>query len=255
MARRLEIWLNDQALRDVDRRIIIRELHDNAPQIEAVWGDNPGRSGQRLIDLKRVTKSIGIEIAIRELYDLGARQSVLDAVNAWARDGWLRTNTQPGRRIYVTATGWPSMDNAREYTGTYTIGFTAAASPYWEDDIPMTYSGSGASLSGRVTNRGTADALPDVTITPTAGTLTHAEITVGATVFTFGGFALDAGDALTIRHDERGFLRINAAGASAFGFRTAQSDDELIASPGINDVTFEGDAACDVSVAVRGRYK
>ena len=96
---------------------------------------------------------------------------------------------------------------------------------------------------------------PDVTITPTTGTLTHAEITVGATAFTFDGLALDAGDALTIRHDERGFLRIDAAGASAFGFRTAQSDDELIAAPGINDVTFEGDAACDVSVAVRGRYK
>lgn len=253
MARRLDIWLNDVALRDVDRRVLIRELHDNAPQVEAVWGDNPGRSGQRLIDLRRVNRQINVEFAIREVYDMGARQSVLDAVNAWARDGWLKTNTQPGRRIYVTATSWAGLNNARNYADGYTIGLTAAASPYWEDDVPMTYAGSGASLSGSATNRGTADALPDVTITA-RGALTHAEIGVGDTAFIFDGLTLGAGDALTIAHDERGFLQIKAAGASAMGFRTAQSDDELIAAPGINAVTFEGDAACDVSVAVRGRY-
>ena len=255
MPRQLDIWLNDVSLRDVDARIIIRDMHEKAAQIKTTFGDIPVMDGQRLLDMRRASKTITVEIAIRELYDLGTRQLILDAVNRWAADGWMKSTAHPGQRIYVHATGWPTLENVRKYGDTYMVTFVTAGSPYWEDEAPMTWSSSGTSMTGTVTNLGSVSALPDVTVTPASATLNDLTITVGGTSFIFDGLSISAGAALKVTHDERGILLVTSGTTSKLAARTAASDDELVAQPGVNSVSVAADVEAAVTIAVRGRYR
>ena len=254
MARRLDVWLNDISLRDVDPRIIISDVHEKAAQIKTTFGDIPLDDGQRLLDLRRTTKTINIEIRLRELYDIGARQLILDAVNRWACDGWLKLSSHPGQRIYVHATSWPTMDNARSYTDAYTIGLTAAGSPFWEDEAAAGWSGTGTSGSGSLSNVGSVAAMPAVTV-ESSSALSSLTVAVGDTSIALSDMSVAASTPVRLYHDERGFLHITAGTASLLSYRSAASSDELIAQPGVNGVSFTASTACKVTISVRGRYR
>lgn len=254
MARHLEIWLNDMALREVSPLILIKNLHEKAVQARATFGDIAGLDGQRLIDNRRTAKTITVEFNIRELYDLGVRQQILDSVNRWATDGWLKSSSHPGQRIYVHATGWPSAENARTYTDSYTITFTTGASAYWEDEIPAVWAATGSTGSGTLANYGSAEALAFFTV-ESKSALTSLSVTVGDTQIALTGLSVPASTPVELWHDERGILRIEAGGVSLLSHRAPVSADELIAQPGVNEVAFEASASATVRIGVRGRYR
>lgn len=252
--RRLDAWINNQSLRDVDRRILIQQIRQPKPQMSVTYGRLMGMDGQRLMDRRRLGMQVFIDFQVRELYDLATRARIVDAANRWARDGILQISARPEQRIAVRCVGRAGMERVRDYTDTYTLEFNAIASPYWESQSAAGINLSGASGSGQIINDGSMDAFPGVTVTPTGGTLTRIIISAGSTQFELVGLNVTQGTALTIDRDEAGLLRIRAGGVSLMGARTADSDDELICAPGVNAVAFAGDVACDVSVQVRGRW-
>ena len=253
--RRLEIWLNNESIRDAEPRVLLRNFRETAPEVETVFGENAGRDGQRLISRRRLVKEIQIDFQIRELYDMGARQEAIDSVNRWARDGILRTNTQPFKQIRVVATGWATMAQARDYTDTYTITF-AALTPYWEDETPTKTTLTGTSAEGEILNGGSADTPVSVTITPAAGTtMSSATVTVGESTITVNEISATASAPLKVSYDDSGLMSIPVGTAGALSKRTAQSDDDLIAAPGVNDVSVETDVSVTAELTLRGRYK
>ena len=75
------------------------------------------------------------------------------------------------------------------------------------------------------------------------------------TSIALSGLSVAASTPVKLYHDERGILYITAGTASLISYRSAASADELIAQPGINDVSFTASTACTVSISVRGRYR
>lgn len=247
-------WLDNQALRDVDPRILIQRIEDNVPQTDLQYGDNPGRSGQRLLMRRRVSRRISVAFAIRELRDLAARAALVDRVNGWARDGVLQISTRPTQQIRVVCAGRAAIANPWDYTEELKIDFDAVPSPYWEDRLPQRLALSGSGGQGSILNLGTADTEAAVTVTPTGGALTSFAITLGASAFTLSGLNVAKGSALSIGYDSLGYLYIRAAGASILQCRSASSSDDLIAAPGKSAVSFTANTACSVVVEVRGKW-
>lgn len=247
-------WLDNQALRDVDPRILIQRIEDNVPQTDLQYGDNPGRSGQRLLMRRRVSRRISVAFAIRELRDLAARAALVDRVNGWARDGVLQISTRPTQQIRVVCAGRAAIANPWDYTEELKIDFDAVPSPYWEDRVPQLLTLNGSSGTGSILNRGTADALASVTVTPTGGALSTLGITLGGVGFTLSGLSVATNTPLRIGYDERGFLFIKTAAASLLSCRTAESSDDLTAAPGYNSVSFTANTACRVEMEVRGTW-
>lgn len=252
--RRLDAWINNQSLRDVDRRILIQQIRQPKPQMSVTYGRLMGLDGQRIMDRRRLGMQVFIDFQVRELYDIATRARIVDAANRWAQDGMLQISARPEQRIAVRCVGRAGMERVRDYTDTYTLEFNAIASPYWESQSAAGLNLSGASGSGTIINDGSMEAFPAVTVTPTGGTLTRITINVGETKFALEGLNVARGTALTIDRDEAGLLRIRAGGVSLMGARTADSDDELICAPGVNAASYTADVACAVTVQVRGRW-
>lgn len=251
--RRQNAWIDGESLRGLDGRIIVRRILEDAPQVEMTYGDIPGGHGQRYLGRRRINRRVSIVIAIRELYDLSARARVVDAVNAWAKDGVLTVSYRPNQRLLVRRAGPAATGDVRDYNADIQIDFDAPASPFWEDAFPARLSLSGESGSGSVVVTGTAPGLAAVTVTPEAA-LTALTVTAGATAMAFEGLAIPAGQPVTIDHDDHGYLRIASGGASLLSKRTAASADELLGGPGPCACAFTADAACQVDFAIRGRY-
>lgn len=256
MKRHVEVWINGVEMRDADPRVVIQQFRDGVPEVETVFGESPWRDGQRFIARRRLTKEIQIAFQIRELYDMGKRQEVLDAVNAWAQDGILETNVQPGKFIRVIASGWATQQSARDAVETYTVTFTAA-SPYWEESGQTTQSVTGTASTGTIINGGTAQAPVKVTVMPesSSATVTAATLTVGDSSITLQGIAATQSAPLVIDYDERGFLGITVGTTSALSKRTAASADDLMAIPGANTIGLAADVSAEAVFSLRGRYK
>lgn len=250
----LNAWLNNVSLQGLDGRILVQNIPDNAPQTELLYGDNPGRSGQRWLARRRVNRRVSVVFAIRELRDLAARAAILDRVNGWAQDGVLQISNRPGQQLRVLCAGRAAMMTPRDYREEFTIDFDAAASPFWEDRVAQMLRLTGTGGSGSILNRGTADALAAVTVTPTGGTLQTLTITLGAYHFALSGLNVAQGVPLRIGYDERGYLYIKTSAASLLACRSDQSTDDLMAAPGYNEVSFTASTACQVETEVRGTW-
>lgn len=250
MQRFIEAAINGQPLRGVDPRILLRETADGGAQIEQTWADSPGRPGQRRALRKDRARRLTVTFAIRELYDLTLRAQVVDAVNAWARDGWLEYATRPDQRIHVYCAGLAAVGASRDYTEEFTVSFDAAPSPYWQSRQPGAYSYAGARGGGTVTNLGSAPTELRLTVTPTGGRLDTLTLTLGAQTMTFADLAVASGTALALGYDDDGYQYIRAGSASKLSCRAAASADDLILDPGGAAFGFTANVACNVSVEV-----
>lgn len=255
--KRLNAWLNGAALRDVDGRIHIVNITENAPDQELSWTDAPGRSGQRLMGRRRTNQRITIEFDIRELFDLAARASIVDAVNAWARDGILEVSYRPEQRIRVVLGKAAELGGARDVTGSYTLDFDTTGVPFWESAAAVTWSasGTGANIAGTMAIPGSVETWPDVSITPTGGTLNTITVAFGNSSMSFEGLNVGSGTKMTITHDDQGLLVVKAGSTSKLSCRTAVSADELEAGPGSVRAAYLANVACSVTFSARGRFR
>ena len=251
--RAIDAWINDVSLREVDPRIVLRRIDDAPPTIETTWGDNPGRDGQRLLGRRRTGRRVTLVFGIRELYDLAARARIVDAVNAWAQDGYLKVSNRPERRLPVTAAQYAAVQDPRNYNEDFSVAFDAP-SPFWEDSAAKRLQLTGSSATGQLKNLGSHEALCGATVSHASGTLNTLSVTVGHSTFSVSGLGVAAGTDLVIDHDKRGYLRIMAGSTSKLAKRSAASSDELVAEPGINEVSVTANVSVTAVVEVRAAW-
>lgn len=260
--RRQNATINNLGLREVDAHIInVRAIEPEA-QVDMSYTARPTRPGQTLLKRLRRSKKIQIQFMIRELYDLAARNAILDAVNTWAQDGVLQISTRPNQMAQVIVSKYASAADIRNYTDAYTVEFEACSVPYWQDATPATLELSGDNVSGEIHAGGNVETVLDAVITPTGGTLN--EITIVTlddymgnrlSLMTLTGLGLEAETPIVISHDARGILHIEADGESILGKRTAASSDELIVRPVKTVIVYTSTTAVDATFTARGWYR
>lgn len=253
---KLDAWLHGDSLRDVDGSVQITEISQEL-SVKTVYAANTGRVGRRRGRIHREALKITVSFTLYEFADIWAREAALEAVNAWARDGYLEISTKPDRRVYVNCTGRASVKQARDHKEVFQLTFETEDSPFWEDKAPTQYELSGTEASASVSIPGTRESAPaDVEITPTAETLNTLSLVFGGTQMAFTGLNVEAGQALVLSHDEQtGFLQIMAGNVSKYACRSGESDDELTCAPGMQTVGFTANTACEAAFCVRGRYE
>ena len=253
--KRLNAWINDAALREVSGKLNIVDIKEQPADVTLEWGSAPGVNGQRLLRRTRQGKRIQIEFDIRELFNIAERAAIVTDANAWAADGVLKVSYRPRQQMDVILAEAASIEAARDVNATYTITFQAGPDPYWRDEDATVYSYSGSSTSGQIiTVPGQAQVSPEITVTPSSGTLDALSITLGGYTMAFSGLGVSANTALVIAHDERGFLTVKAGTTSVLNKRTAASVDDFLLKPGKRGLSYTADTSCAVDVRFRGRY-
>lgn len=251
--RSLHVFCNGVSLESVSGKILIRDVVDGVPQADLNYGENPGRPGQRLMGRRRVTRRVNIVFVIRELRNLAARADIVDWANAWAQDGALQISNRPHQQLRVVCTARAAIQKPRDYTEEFTLAFDAPW-PYWEDVKPTALILTGASASGTIRCSGTAPSLCKAVITPTSATLTSMSLSVGESDIILTGLSIAAGIPLTIEYNDRDILMISSGVNHLLGKRTEESTDDLLAEPGLNDVSFTANTACTVNLEVIGSW-
>jgi len=254
---KLNAWFGQESLRDADHNIqltnIAREISTHSASSES-----GGRDGRFRQPVRRESLKITIEFTLYEFLDIEERETAIEAANAWAQDvGYLQISQKPGRRVWVQCTQRAEVKTARDHKETFQLVFETAEAPFWEDAQPTAFTFSGASSSATARIPGTRACAPaEVTVTPSAGTLTSLTLTLGGTTMAFSGLSIAAGASFILRHDAEGRLVIeNSAGASLYARRDGASDDELTAEAGNAIIGFTANVACNARFEVRGRYK
>lgn len=254
MRTRYRVWMNGQALDEIADSICITDIREKTPKMQAETCDRIGGMGTRLLRMARQSLSVAVRFAVRE-YDTARRREVLNKIRAWAKEGYLQTSDRPWLRLYVTCEKLPNADSALRWTDDVEMTLTAYDCPWWEEDSPVqaTYSGSAGSVV--IANGGTAESVLDAAIT-CYGVVDSMRISTGGRAFALSGLGMLHGDKVLIGHDQRGILSIrNGNGDSLMSHRTPESADDLVLSPGDNEILFTADASCTAVFSTRGRYE
>ena len=253
MPRHVEAWMDGVALSSIDA-VMIRQIHEDPPQLEIVTGERPGRYGERLISTTRKSIRVVIEVVIRELFDLGKRTRIQERLAAWTMGSVLELSNHPGRRLRVTCSAQPTLGDVRDYTQSLRMEFTAHAVPYWEDAGRTQLTLNGSKNSGKLFIPGTVRTPVSLSIRPTGGKLTAFTATVEGMSIALNGLSVAQDEELRFERDVRDDLAIVQGGASRLSRRSAESADDLLASPGRAAVGFAANTQCTVTFSVRGRW-
>lgn len=255
MPRHMEAWMDGVQLSSLGD-ILIQQVYENAPSMEEVTGEIPGRYGQRLFTHDRQTLSVAIEMAIRERFDLAMRSNIAQEIRRWCAGSVLELSNHPGQQLRVVCTALPQLGEVRNYAANLRAEFTAYDNPFWEETVPVTETASGTSGNVALFVPGSAPYMPvDITVSPAEGTLTSFYVRAdhGGNI-TLNDISVAAGGTLTFSRGIRDTLMIRANGASCMSKRTISSSDDLLVIPGSNTINFTANVSCDVTVSIRGRW-
>ena len=250
--------LNGVQLDEIDPRIIIKGI-EGASGKETVSSVSRGDGdGTRITGKRRDTVEISIRFSMNIRRDIiEERMAVLEAVNAWAwNGGWLTINYKPDRRLLIDEVVLPGEGDLWKRFTEYTITLRAHAIPYWmQENAVSVATETGTSGSGILQVAGSAETVCDAVLENLSeATIDTATITAGSSTMRFESLGLGAGESLQIRHTDDGTLQIRAGGRSVMDKRTQGSADELAVSPGANEISFQAQSACRLTVSCRGRF-
>lgn len=256
MRTRYRVSLDRRNLDAIAPEIIILDVACTSPPISVVSSALAGRDGQ--IVHRRTVQSCAVTVTIEiHTQDIMRRQAVCMQVQEWAaRGGVLRTNSRPHMRLRVVCDRPPVIPSELKWTGKLTIGFTAYAVPFWEDENESTVSVGSGEQKTIFVQGATAFVPVSAEVSNTSGqTVNTLTITAGDTVFSFAGLALASGQTLDIGQDDEGLLYIRAGGTTKMDKRTPQSSDELLIPTGQHaPVSVTADAAVKATFRARGRH-
>lgn len=96
-------------------------------------------------------------------------------------------------------------------------------------------------------------------VTSDGGTVSALTVEAPNTRFTFSGLGLAAGETLRASYTQDDLLRliiegVDGAERSAMPARQTESDDDLLLTPGRNEIAVKADRACTVQLRARGRW-
>ena len=251
------VALNGVQLDDIDPRINIKGVEENAGKETITGTATAAGSGQRITARRRDTLDIVVKFSMLiEYNDMPGRTELLEKVIASAAaGGFLTLNYKPNRRIGVVLAQAPGAGDLYDWTSVYSLTFRAYAVPYWEEETPRaaaTRAGASGFCSMEVA--GSAETVADITLRNASGmTINNVTINAAGKLMTFQGLSMSGSESLMISHSD-GLLVLRVGSRSAMSMRTPGSADDLRVMPGMRNFSFSADRACVMTVACRGRF-
>ena len=138
---RYEVTLNGISLASIDPNIAVLDVQYEKPQYARNFFQLADRHGARpgKAYKERAAVSILFEIHTQDIF---IRQTVCQAVVAWAKDGGeLQINDRPGQKLVCICEEMPSVESVMRWTDTMTITFAAYEVPYWQEVNPTVVTG------------------------------------------------------------------------------------------------------------------
>lgn len=238
--------------------VLIQEVSEPPAEMEITYGTRPGRSGQDVLASRRRSLKVTIGAAIRELYNLGNRTSILQAMAGWANGSVLELSNHPGQQLHVNCRSFPALGNAREYTQQISIELEANENPYWEEKYPVSASGTGASGSAQLFIPGTAGEVPVLASFTPSGTLTSLTVTAAcggiSRSIALSGMSLASGTAVEFRYAAFDRMEIVRGTTGLLQYRSADSADDLVIPAGMATLTWEANVSGTMRFEARGRW-
>lgn len=260
------VWLDGQALQDVDDRLYIVDIIESTPMLQIESAPQTGIDGSRMLSRFRRETEVTVFFLIRRR-DPAKRREIMDDVLIWCGDGELSISSRPGQYANAKITSYPAIDSSADWTQTLQMTFTVFGG-YWLSDTPQTASLAyehdpepetiGAAEEKELTlyPSGTADTCYlefQITNDDPADDMDDIIIAVGDYSFTFADLGLGAGDTLECTYDANGFLTLTIDGTSVLAYRTGD-DDIILAQRESNTVGVKTIKAATVTVTARGRW-
>ena len=257
MITRYRAWMNGKALDEIAESIIITDIVEPEPEMDAVSLPLAGRSGSRMQSQHRRSKTVQIQLMIRE-YDVKTRKDVYSQVLTWAQSGDLEINDREGLVLHGVRLTGDSSISALKWTEKITLSLTAYDVPYWMDKEALTLEGSGGSpVTLRFAARGNVPGWVDLTVVnkgtePVYGLVIQ---TNNKYFFYLTGLILAPESVLVISHDNAGVLSIEVDGKSSMRKRSGLSADDLMTNvQGWNAVSVFNGKSIEVTARVRGLW-
>lgn len=279
-----DVTIGSVALSTLSDKIYIRDIIEEPYEEEIFKASKAYYAGQRVSKKVRRALSVRVVFVVRER-NPQKRAEIFDSIASWVEsDRTLYVNYRTitrvtesgytyteGRRLSrVVVTEPPAITSANKWTQDVAITFTAFDVPYWEDESKYMYSFSANTLdifsryqySGNIYNRGTAESPVTMRITnDSSSQLQSMNIRCGNSWFYFEKLDIDPGAGLEIDYDsDSGILQIlerrsdGLLGANKMPCRTAESQDDLMISPGAVSVQVSANVAVSGYFYCRGRY-
>lgn len=256
MIGRYDAAINGTWLSEIDDRIVVVDVLDDAPKNRVVTVERSGGSGLRYVRTQRESLTVTIQFVIWE-QDVDLRKDLLLRVQRWAADAVndvarLEINDRRGQLLYVRASEIPSVGSAK-WTDSISMAFTAYEMPYWMD---AEYAKTEVTESGMLFVPGFGLAFCEAEAANTgAETVTSVTLSVGDTSITFEGLSLAAGEKLAISYDRYGRMHALIGEASVLPNRTPASSDDLVVLCGAqNSVSVQSAGSVSVVFKARGVY-
>ena len=279
-----DVTIGSVALSTLSDKIYIRDIIEEPYEEEIFKASKAYYAGQRVSKKVRRALSVRVVFVVRER-NPQKRAEIFDSIASWAEsDRTLYVNYRTitrvtesgytyteGRRLSrVVVTEPPAINSANKWTKDVAITFTAFDVPYWEDETKYGYSFAANTLdifsrylySGNIYNRGTAESPVTMRITnDSSSQLQSMNIRCGNSWFYFEKLDIDPGAGLEIDYDsDSGILQIlerrsdGLLGGNKMPCRTAESQDDLMISPGAVSVQVSANVAVSGYFYCRGRY-
>lgn len=255
------VSLDGVQLDSLDNNIIISGFEED-PEDETINTlEMTGRTGSLPVSRHVREKKITVKFHLRNRKtDYNGRNEVLEKITGWAAYGKImKSTTRPDRKIQVTCTKKPKPTDPRNWTGEYSMTFTAYEKPFWENTTPAS-AVSDVKASGSVVLE--VDGNRDNQIRIDAKNMSGAMINkvnlgCGNYSMAFTELALAANETLVIDYDSQltqriRILQTDGKYRSVMDKRTGS--DDLKADPGKVTVTFDCDRAIRLTATAAGRY-
>lgn len=246
MLLRFEATMNGRKFSQIADECILVDIVEDAADVAVETNALAGRDGMLISSRYRKSLRVTLSFVIRE-QDIRKRAKILQKVAEWAgAGGRLEINPRPGRYMAVDVVDPVALGSHLKWTEELQLTLTAYDNPYWETRsdhaITLSQQDDGTYFCADVFavggNVGKASAY--MTLVALTGALTALKIVCGETMLEFAGLP-DVSPAYIHITRENGIFRAYNMidDLSLLPYRTAESDDELLADSGAEAVAVQ----------------
>ena len=248
-----EVWMNDESLSGLSADIYVSGISYKPASMTVSADDVAGRDGERVGNVKYKGATVTVSFYLKKT-DNENRQSIVQAIAAWAREGILKTSDRPWQQLHVLCVDPPYVPDVCDWTTAISMKFKAFEYPFWEEAVQ-----SVLTLSANISGSGTmyvpgnvGSALVEAVVTPSSS-MDNITLTAGSTSITLTGVSATSSAPVTITYDSKGIQKIMCGTTSVLDKRTG-SDDLLAECGKTTTFSFSASAAASVTFRTRGLW-